>query len=228
MIKELSKINVWEQYKRNDGLVSYFDFLRNYLNDNYKDLFYKSIKNADGQIIKLERGKLLKEWTINEAESDYLAFYLKNIYNMMRPHYLVDRLNWDSRLKYDSYFLYDEGGTAEIVPIYLLKKIFIWIYNVKYKVWNIPNLAGMISDFIEEPLQKIKIYKKEGSLLNQKIYTVEMPLNRYSNDFRIVYNTYRNIFNMPIGFILDLYILGQTEREKQFRTEEGDKNNEGK
>ena len=207
MKKELSKIYLWEQYKRNDALVDFFDFLRDYLNDNYKDLFYKSIKNENGQVVDIEAGELLKEFSINEAESDYVAFYLKAIYNIMRPHYLVDRQFWDSRLKWDAFYNWDEGGEAMLVPIYLLKKLFTWMYNVKYLFWNIPNLAGMLSDFIEEPISKIKIYKNQTDVSNQKVYTVELPLNRYSNDFRIVYNTYQNIFNLPIGVKLDIILI---------------------
>lgn len=208
MKNELDKIYLWEQYKRNDGLVDFFNFLRDYLNDNYKDLFFKSIKDANGRVIGVETGDLLKEFTINSAESDYLAFYLKNIYDIKRPHYLVDRQFWDNRLKWDAYYKWDEGGTAELVPIYLLRKLFTWMYNIKYLYWNIPNLAGMLADFIEEPVHKIKIYKSQsGDIANQKVYTCEMPLNRYSNDFRVVYNTYQNIFNLPIGVKLDVLLV---------------------
>ena len=210
MKQELSKIYLWEQYKRNDGLVEFFNFFRDYLNDNYKDLFYKSIKNSNNQITDIEAGKLLKEFSIAEAETDYLAYYLKNVYNIPRPHYLVDKTYWDNRLYYDSYWKFDEGGTAELVPIYLLKKLFTWMYNVEHLVWNIPNIAKMFSDFIEEPLQSIKVYRLKSSITQaQKVFTVELPLNRYSNDFRIVYNTYRNIFNLPIGVELDLYLKKQ-------------------
>ena len=31
MIKELSKIKVWQQYKRSDAVVNYFAFLRDYI-----------------------------------------------------------------------------------------------------------------------------------------------------------------------------------------------------
>ena len=215
MKKELSKIYLWEQYKRNDALVDFFDFLRDYLNDNYKDLFYKSIKNENGQVVDIEAGELLKEFSINEATSDYVAFYLKSIYNIMRPHYLVDRIYWDNRLQWDAYFKYDEGGTAEIVPIYLLKKIFTFIYNVNFLFWNVPNLAQMVADFIEVPLSSIKVYRQKTTIAsNQKVYIVEVPLNKYSNDLRIVYNTYQNIFNLPIGVKLDLYLRGVYESKE--------------
>lgn len=208
MKKELSKIYLWEQYKRNDGLVGYFDFFRNYLNENYKDLFYKSVKNENGKVVDIEAGKLLKEFSINEAESDYLDFYLKNIYNIKRPHYLVDKQFWDDMFNWDSYYIWDAGDTAELVPIYLLRKLFTWMYNVKHLFWNIPNLASMLAEFIEEPIHKIKIYRDKN--IGQdilKTYTVELPNNRYSNDFRIVYNTYANIFNLPIGVKLIVKVI---------------------
>lgn len=215
MKKELSKIYLWEQYKRNDGLVGFFDFFRNYLNDNYKDLFYKSIKNENGQVIDIEMGKLLKEFSINEAESDYLDFYLKNIYNIARPHYLVNREFWDNIFNWDREYNWDVGGEALLVPIYFLKKLFYFIYNVKYLSWSVPNLAGMLADFIEVPIHKIKIYRNTEIGENiLKSYNVEMPYNTYSNDFRIVYNTYRNIFNLPINVVLNIIIYFESEDDK--------------
>lgn len=202
MIKELSNINVWQQYKRSDAIVNYFAFFRDYIQENYNDLFFKYEKDTD----KIELGKFAKEFSINQAETEYLEYYLKSIYNILRPHYLVDRTYYDSGLKYDSYYKFDEGGTAELVPIYLLKKIFTFVYNLKYTHWSIPNLAGMLADFCEINITEVKIEIDKKRLKYFKVY---LPTNRYSQDFRIIYNTYRNILNMPIGFNIEINLIDE-------------------
>lgn len=202
MIKELSNINVWQQYKRSDAIVNYFAFFRDYIQENYNDLFFKYEKDTD----KIELGKFAKEFSINQAETEYLEYYLKSIYNILRPHYLVDRTYYDSGLKYDSYYKFDEGGTAELVPIYLLKKIFTFVYNLKYTHWSIPNLAGMLADFCEINITEVKIEIDKKRLKYFKVY---LPTNRYSQDFRIIYNTYRNILNMPIGFNMEINLIDE-------------------
>ena len=184
MIEELSDINVWQQYKRSDAIVNYFAFLRDYIQENYNDLFFKYNKETN----KIELGEYAKEFSINQAQTDYLEYYLRSIYNMLRPHYLVDRTFYDSGLKYDSLYEYDEGGTAELVPVSLLKKIFTFVYNLKYTHWSIPNLAAMLADFCEINITKVKI----------EIDTT-----------RLKYNTYRNILNMPIGFNMELNLIDE-------------------
>ena len=121
MIKELSKIKVWQQYKRSDAVVNYFAFLRDYIQENYNDLFFKYNKDTK----QIELGEYGKEFSINQAQTEYLQYYLESVYGMKRPHYLVDRTYYDSGLKYDSFYKYDEDGTAELVPIPLLKKYLL-------------------------------------------------------------------------------------------------------
>lgn len=203
MIKSVSEIPVWEQYKKNDGIVEYFKFFRQYINDTYKDLFYKN---------ENELGYLSKEYSINQAQSDYLVFYLKSIFNISRPHYLVNKQFWDTDIMFDSFFQYDVGGTAELVPIYLLKKIWWWIYNLKYEYFTIPNLARMLAEFCELKVEEVQIEPHPDRI---KEFIVRLPFNRYSRDFRIVYNTYRNIFNLPIGCALIVYIVGGSESETE-------------
>lgn len=210
MIKELSHIPVWEQYKANEGIKEYFKFFGKYINDNYKNLFYVNEK---------ELGYLTKEFTILQSESDFLVFYLKSIFNIQRPHYLVDKQFWDTDLFYDSYFKYDTDGTAELVPIYLLKKIWWWIYNIKYTVFSIPSLAMMIAEFCEVSVHEVDIEQHKTRL---KDFIVKLPYNRYSKDFRIVYNTYRNIFNLPIGCSLVVYLKGMNEEESLEGDETGE------
>ena len=202
MIKKLSKINVWQQYKRSDAIVNYFAFLRDYIQENYNDLFFKYNKDTK----QIELGEYAKEFSINQAQTEYLQYYLESIYNMKRPHYLVDRTYYDSGLKYDSFYKYDEDGTAELVPIYLLKKIFTFIYNLKYTHWSIPNLAGMLADFCEVNITEVRIEIDTSRLKYFKVY---LPTNRYSQDFRIIYNTYRNILNMPIGFNMEINLIDE-------------------
>lgn len=202
MIKKLSKINVWQQYKRSDAIVNYFAFLRDYIQENYNDLFFKYNKDTN----KIELGEYAKEFSINQAETEYLQYYLESIYGMKRSHYLVDRTYYDSGLKYDSFYKYDEDGTAELVPIYLLKKIFTFIYNLKYTHWSIPNLAGMLADFCEINITEVRIEIDTSRLKYFKVY---LPTNRYSQDFRIIYNTYRNILNMPIGFNMEINLIDE-------------------
>ena len=120
---------------------------------------------------------------------------------MKRPHYLVDRTYYDSGLKYDSFYKYDEDGTAVLVPIPLLKKIFTFIYNLKYTHWSIPNLAGMLADFCEVNITEVRI---EIDTTRLKYFKVYIPTTQSSQDFRIIYNTYRNVLNMPIGFSMEI------------------------
>ena len=175
MNTELSKIKVWQQYKRSDAIVNYFAFFRDYIQENYNDLFFKYNKETN----KIEIGEYAKEFSINQAQTDYLEYYLRSIYNMLRPHYLVDRTFYDSGLKYDSLYRYDEGGTAELVPVSLLKKIFTFVYNLKIDTTRL------------------------------KYFKVYLPTNKNSQDFRIIYNTYRNILNMPIGFNMELNLIDE-------------------
>ena len=100
MIKELSKIKVWQQYKRSDAVVNYFAFLRDYIQENYNDLFFKYNKDTK----QIELGEYGKEFSINQAQTEYLQYYLESVYGMKRPHYFVDRTYYDSGLKYDSFY----------------------------------------------------------------------------------------------------------------------------
>lgn len=206
MKKELSKINLWEQYKRSDALVNYFNFFRNYLNDNYKDLFYKSVKNNDGEIINTEAGKLLKEFSMN-GNSEYLEFYLNSVYNMKRPHYLINKIAWDNGFFYDNKFdneiVWDQPFIAELVPIPLLKKLFTFIYGLKYNYFSIPNLAGLFADFCDVNIHDIVIELDKTTF---KQFIVYLPRNQNAIDFKTIYTTYRNIFNLPISCKLLLII----------------------
>ena len=47
MNTELSKIKVWQQYKRSDAIVNYFAFFRDYIQENYNDLFFKYNKETN-------------------------------------------------------------------------------------------------------------------------------------------------------------------------------------
>ena len=200
MIKDIEKITIWQQYRRSEGLRNYFRFFRKYIKENYFDLFYKYNKETG----KVELGEYAKEFSINQAKTDYLAFYLKSIYNMMRPHYLVDSVYYDSGLLYDNFLQYDVSGDAQLVPIPLLRKIFTFIYNLKYTHFSIPNLAGMFADFCEVNITEIKIEVDTSILKSLRVY---LPSNKLAQDFRVVYNTYRNIFNMPIGFTMTINIV---------------------
>lgn len=202
MIEKLSDIHVWQQYKRSDAIVNYFAFFRDYIQENYNDLFFKYNKETK----QIELREYAKEFSINQAQTDYLEYYLRSIYNMLRPHYLVDRTYYDSGLKYDSLYKYDEGGTAELVPVSLLKKIFTFVYNLKYTHWSIPNLAAMLADFCEINITEVKI---EIDTTRLKYFKVYLPTNKNSQDFRIIYNTYRNILNMPIGFNMELNLIDE-------------------
>lgn len=193
MKKELSKIYLWEQYKRNDALVGYFDFLRSYLNENYKDLFYKNN----------EAGEFLKEFSINEAESEYLQYYLENIYNMLRPHFLVEKSNWDTGYMWDDTYKWDMDGKAELIPISLLKKIFKFVYGLNYNSFNIPNFAGMLAEFCDIKITDIKIEIDSSRI---KTFIITLPACDLAVDFRTLYATYKNIFNLPIGFSMILKI----------------------
>lgn len=199
MIQHLSKIELWQQYQRSNAVKQYFAFFKDYLETNYKDLFFKT--NKDGSI---ELGEFAKEFSINQAMTDYLEYYLKSVYGMQRPHYLVDSVFYDSGLKYDLNSRYDITGEAQLVPIPLLRKVFQFIYNIKYTHFSIPNLAGMIADFCDVPITDVKITPDKDLL---KAVRVVLPQNRYSLDLRTVYNTYRNIFNLPIGFSMQLDLI---------------------
>ena len=202
MIKELSKIKVWQQYKRSDAVVNYFAFLRDYIQENYNDLFFKYNKDTK----QIELGEYGKEFSINQAQTEYLQYYLESVYGMKRPQYLVHRTYYDSGLKYDRFYKYDEDGTAELVPIYLLKKIFTFIYNLKYTHWSIPNLAGMLADFCEVNITEVRIEIDTSRLKYFKVY---IPTTQSSQDFRIIYNTYRNVLNMPIGFSMEINLIDE-------------------
>lgn len=199
MIKHLSKIELWQQYQRSDAVKAYFTFLKEYLETNYKDLFFKT--NKDGEI---ELGEYAKEFSINQAMTEYLEYYLKSVYGMQRPHYLVDSVFYDSGLRYDLTNKYDVTGQAELVPIPLLRKVFQFIYNIKYTHFSIPNLAGMIADFCDLSITQVKITMDDKLL---KAVKVVLPQNRQTLDLRTVYNTYRNIFNLPIGFSMQLDLI---------------------
>lgn len=193
MIKDIEKIKIWEQYGRSEALRNYFRFFRKYIKENYFDLFYKYNEETG----KVELGEYAKEFSINQAQSDYLAFYLKSIYNMMRPHYLVEQVFYDIGLRYDDEYYYDATGDTYLVPLSLLKKMFTFIYGVKYDYFSIPNLAGMIADFCDVNITQVRIEIDTMLLKSFKIY---MPSKKLSRDLRTVYNTYRNLFNLPIGF----------------------------
>ena len=202
MITELSKIKVWQQYKRSDAIVNYFAFFRDYIQENYNDLFFKYNKETK----EIELGEYAKEFSINQAQTDYLGYYLRSIYNMLRPHYLVNRTFYDSGFKYDSFYEYDERDTAELVPVSLLKKIFTFVYNLKYTHWSIPNLAAMLADFCEINITEVSIEIDTSRLKYFKVY---LPTNKNSQDFRVIYNTYRNILNMPIDFNMELNLIDE-------------------
>ena len=64
----------------------------------------------------------------------------------------------------------------------------------------------MLADFCEINITEVKI---EIDTTRLKYFKVYLPTNKNSQDFRIIYNTYRNILNMPIGFNMELNLIDE-------------------
>lgn len=194
MNNELRKITLWQQYKSKDEVIKFFEFVRKRL-QKYMDLFYK--KDEDG---KLHLGSYGREMCINSAASEYLGYYLTNVYGLERPHFLLDKAYWDAEFHYDDGKYWDTPRDVELVPIPILIKIFKWVYNYRYRVWSIPTLAYLVADFGDLPIDQVKVSYNE----EKKLFEVMCTNNYNTKILNILWRTYPNVFNMPYGFNMEI------------------------
>lgn len=196
---DLDKIRVWEQYKRSDIVKQYFKLLKEYIDENYKQLFYRY--DSEGNIVI---GDYMKELTITDSVSEYLYYYIENIYGLIRPTF-VSSVFYDSGLLYDVGFKYDSTGDTEPITLDILRKLFKFIYGLQYDHFSLPILVEMLADFCECPPTQIRVEKDPDVLLS---YTVYIPPTPYALSFYNLYGGYRQIFNLPLGVSLELVLDG--------------------
>lgn len=194
---DLSNITVWEQYKKSDIVKDYFSYLKYYFEKTYRDLFYK--RDSQGNI---ELGDYLKDFSIYSAVSEYVSFYIENIYGFIKPQY-VSAVFYDSGLRYDTGYKYDSSGQVEDIPISIFVKLFTFIYNLEYDVLSIPSLAQLIADFCDIDVNEIE-FKVDTTVINSlEIY---VPSNLLSEAFKTLYDGYKDIFNLPLGFSMKIFL----------------------
>lgn len=189
MNNELREIKLWQQYKDSDEIVKFFAYVRKRFQKKYMDIFYK--KNEDG---KLELGEYGKEFGINNGLSDWMEYYIENIYALRRPSYLVNKMYYDSQFTYDAENPYDSPKDIVRVPIDIYLRIFRWVCNYKLRAWSAPTLHALICQWGNLPVDEVKIQTH----IYGDIEVVCSP-NIRTQGLTILWRTHNSLFQLPLG-----------------------------
>ena len=179
-------IKLWQQYRKSDTMVLYFNFLKSYYQTDYFDFLENTA---------------MPSLSIINAVNDYLQFYAKNILNIDTPINILLGSKWDLLFKWDSGSKYDNLTGAEPITKIQLQTLLEWIVNWSLPNWDIPTMYQLISNFTGLSYDDILI---EQDSTNLDLFHFSMPDNTATQFFRSILLYYQNLLRMPAGLFFDI------------------------
>jgi hypothetical protein len=182
------KINLWQQYKKNDVILNFFKFLKTYWQTKYFDYLNNT---------------LIPNLSVYNATSKYLYFFALNIFNIQVPIKIEGGTKYDFGLPYDSGYSQDTITGSVPVTFAEFKTILFFILDWSRPNWDIPTLFYLISKFTGLNWDDILI---EQDSTNLDLITITLPSNSSTLLFELMMNYYKDIFGLPfaVSFVIIL------------------------
>lgn len=201
------KLELWQQYRSSEACAKFFEFFRDYLQENYFDKLYT--QNEDGTF---SLAPDLWNLSIDNKRTEYIYFYALHILGEIPPYVSLSYTVYDDILNlYDTNLRYDSGAEGTRVSIDIFRKILKFNYNIQNEHWNLLTLLKLVAEFIDVPVSKIKDIQIEYSEHRFNTFTITVPKNEYSQALRTIIRLDANvsdamqkrIFTLPLGMRLD-------------------------
>lgn len=180
------EIVLWQQYRKNDAAANYFAWLKSYWKTKYFDKLLSVYLPALSSC---------------NSNTEYLQFFARYMYGLIRPVDVTAALRWDEGLLYDSGNVYDYRADAGVIALEAFRRMISFIIDWTQHDWNLPLLYKMIHDFTEADWADILIEQDSTRL---DVFLVTMPTSTNSSLFKSLIQNYKEIWNMPMGIDLEI------------------------
>jgi hypothetical protein len=180
------EIALWEQYRKNDPAVNFFNWLRTYWQEKYFSPLLSVYSPA---------------LTSCENDSEYLEFLARYLYGILRPVDVTSALRYDEGLLYDDGNPYDFRADAGVVSISFFRKIINFLIDWTEHDWNVPLLYKMIHDLTGAAWEDILIEQDDT---RPDVFLVTMSTSSAAALFKSLIQNYKYIWNLPFGIDIEI------------------------
>lgn len=175
------EIRLWQQYKKNDIIFNFFNYLRTYWQTQYFDYLNNTI---------------IPNLSVYNTNCNYLYYFSESIFNIKPPIKISSGFKYDIGQKYDNGLTYDAITGTVPVSYSEFKTILEFILDWSKPNWDIPSLFYLISKFTGLTWDNILI---EQDSTNLDLITITLPSSFSTSLFELMVNYYRDIFGLPFG-----------------------------
>jgi hypothetical protein len=182
------EITLWEQYRKNDAAVNYFAWLKTYWQTKYFDYALNVLVPALASC---------------NNNSEYLQFFARYMYGIIRPVDVTSALRYDEGLKYDESNVYDYRADAGVIALQYFRRIIAFVINWTEHDWNIPLLYKMVHDFTLADYTDIIIEQDDT---RPDVFLITIPNGSAAALFKSLVQNYTAMWNLPLGVSLEITI----------------------
>lgn len=174
-------IRLWQQYKKNDVTVSFFNYLKTYWQERYFDYLDQTA---------------IPSLSVYNASNNYLNYYANNLLGIKVPIRIENGSRYDIGAAYDSGIMYDVLSGSTPLTYTEFRKVLLLILDWSRPNWDIPTMYHLIADFTGLTWDQILI---EQSDTNLSLITITLPGNTWTLIFELMINYYKDILGFPFG-----------------------------
>lgn len=171
---------LWEQYKKNQVLQNYF----NWVSECFQTTYFNYINNN------------IKELGAFQSTTEYLEYFSLYWYGIIRPKDITSSSLYDIGLQYDNGVLYDTLNLAGSIEIGAFRRFLLVILNRTYGNWNTVTYYRMTADFCQIPITDVIVTYDE---VNLHAINISVPNNKTSLLFKSLLDNYYETWNFPVG-----------------------------
>ena len=183
------EIRLWQQYRQNEPMVNYFNFLQSYWQGKYFD--------------KLQ-GVYDVALSAMDTTTEYIQFYAKYILGIERPIDITASSRYDSGYKYDKGVPYDYSVNAGVIKAADFQRMLFCIINWTQHSWNLEFLYWMVHTFTLLNYSDIAIIQ---SGTDYDTFNITLPTTDTVKLFKSLLQNYTNYWNIPMGIKLNIILI---------------------
>jgi len=175
------KTRLWQQYKKNDVVRSFFDYLKTYWQNKYFTYLDTTI---------------IPNLSIYNANNSYLSFFALNIFGIKNPIKLSGQIYWDSDNSWDSGLEWDFITSAGYLTYSEFRTVLMFILDWSRPNWDVPTLFYLISKFTGLDWDDITIVQDNTNL---DLFTITVPTTTATILLQQMINYYQVVLGLPFG-----------------------------
>jgi len=179
-------ITLWQQYRKNEPSVNYFNWLKTYWQTKY---FTPLITT------------FLPALSLCNNNSEYVQFFARYWYGIIRPIDVTAALRWDEGLIYDTGAVYDYRTDAGPIALEMFRRLLEFILDWTEHDWNLTLLYKMIHGFTGTAWADILIEQDDTRL---DVFLITMPTSTNSSLFKSLIQNYTDLWRLPFGIDLEI------------------------